>query len=236
MSLPGIGEMSGTWDLRPTAHAYLGGLDLNRKRCLDIGTASGYLAFEMERRGASEVVAVDADLANIDPRDYLPFARGKDLVTRKTARERQLQATQRSFWLAHRALQSNVRVYYGSVYALPDDLGRFDVVMLGMILPHLRDPLLALENAARLCRDRLIVTQPAPEIDDAFAYFLPRADVDLDRVWWSMSDTCLERMLEIVGFSVVARQRAEHACPHRTDGNSMASEWCTTTVARRSPA
>src|SRR3546814_19211484 len=31
------------------------------KRCLDIGTFDGYLAFELERRGASEVVAVDVE-------------------------------------------------------------------------------------------------------------------------------------------------------------------------------
>jgi SAM-dependent methyltransferase len=234
MSLPGIGEVSGSWDVRPTADAYLGGIDLEGKRCLDIGTASGYLAFEMERRGASEVVAVDADLANLDSRDFVPFARGKDLATRKSEREQLLRAMQRSFWLAHRALRSNVRVFYGSVYELPDELGRFDVVMLGMILPHLRDPLLALENATRLCRGTLVVTQQAPEIDDAYAYFLPRAGTDLDRVWWSMSDTCLERMLEIVGFEVVARSRAEHACPDRPDGNPARTEPCSTTVARRS--
>ncbi|HXA54475.1 MAG TPA: hypothetical protein VNV37_06325, partial [Solirubrobacteraceae bacterium] len=32
---------------------------LSGKRCLDIGTADGFWAFEMERRGASEVVAID---------------------------------------------------------------------------------------------------------------------------------------------------------------------------------
>ena len=32
---------------------------LEGKRCLDVGTADGFWAFEMERRGASEVVAVD---------------------------------------------------------------------------------------------------------------------------------------------------------------------------------
>jgi len=33
--------------------------DLTGKRCLDIGTADGFWAFEMERRGAAEVVATD---------------------------------------------------------------------------------------------------------------------------------------------------------------------------------
>ena len=39
---------------------------LEGRRCLDIGTADGFWAFEMERRGAAEVVALDID----DPDDY----------------------------------------------------------------------------------------------------------------------------------------------------------------------
>ena len=39
-------------------------------------------------------------------------------------------------------------------------------------------------------------------IDDAYAYFLPQAGLALDRVWWSISDACLERMLGILGFEV----------------------------------
>src|SRR5207244_1994191 len=33
--------------------------DLTGKRCLDVGTFDGFWAFEMERRGAAEVVAID---------------------------------------------------------------------------------------------------------------------------------------------------------------------------------
>jgi tRNA (mo5U34)-methyltransferase len=32
---------------------------LEGRRCLDVGTADGFWAFEMERRGADEVVAID---------------------------------------------------------------------------------------------------------------------------------------------------------------------------------
>ena len=40
---------------------YFGGHDFADERVLDIGTASGALAFEMERRGASEVVRFDLE-------------------------------------------------------------------------------------------------------------------------------------------------------------------------------
>src|SRR6266436_2067445 len=33
--------------------------DVRGKRCLDVGTSDGFLAFELERRGAAEVVALD---------------------------------------------------------------------------------------------------------------------------------------------------------------------------------
>ena len=40
--------------------------DVRGKRCLDIGSYDGFYAFEMERRGAAEVVAVDVP----DPNDW----------------------------------------------------------------------------------------------------------------------------------------------------------------------
>jgi tRNA (mo5U34)-methyltransferase len=39
---------------------------LDGKRCLDVGTFDGFWAFEMERRGAAEVLAVDV----LDPRRW----------------------------------------------------------------------------------------------------------------------------------------------------------------------
>jgi SAM-dependent methyltransferase len=233
MALPGIGDVAGIWDLRSTIDVYLGEQAFREKRCLDVGTASGYLAFEMERRGAAEVIAVD--VSGAERLDYVPFATGPDLATRMSAAADVLLHIQRSFWVAHRALRSRVRVHYGSIYDLPDALGQFEMVMMGMVLPHLRDPLRALENAALRCSDTLVIAQQAPQIDEAYAYFLPQAGVALDRVWWSVSEACLDRMLGILGFEVEDRFRAEHACPGRTDGNLALAEWCTTTVAKRPP-
>ncbi len=74
MALPGIGDVAGIWDLRSTIDVYLGEQAFQEKRCLDVGTASGYLAFEMERRGAAEVIAVDVSGAK--RLDFVPFATG----------------------------------------------------------------------------------------------------------------------------------------------------------------
>ena len=54
---PGV-VTPGWFDLRPVAPR-LPWPDLTGKRCLDVGTFDGFWAFEMERRGAAEVVAAD---------------------------------------------------------------------------------------------------------------------------------------------------------------------------------
>ena len=58
MELGGGVETPGWFDLRPIADR-MPWPDVRGKRCLDVGTWDGYLAFELERRGASEVVALD---------------------------------------------------------------------------------------------------------------------------------------------------------------------------------
>src|SRR3712207_4098554 len=53
------GEVTPGWfDLRPILDK-LPWPDVRGKRCLDVGTYDGFLAFELERRGAAAVVAVD---------------------------------------------------------------------------------------------------------------------------------------------------------------------------------
>src|SRR5437667_328088 len=61
MEIPGHGLVEGPWDLRGGVDDYLGGVDLRDKRVLEIGTASGFLCFTMQGRGA-EVVALERAL------------------------------------------------------------------------------------------------------------------------------------------------------------------------------
>jgi SAM-dependent methyltransferase len=156
MDLPGVGAVEGEWDLRGGVAEYLGGVDVNGKRVLDVGTASGFLAFEMERAGA-EVVA--SDLSDEHLWDIVPFggAVGPDAVAEAKDHVRRLN---NSFWLAHQALGSSVQVVYGPVYELPEEIGPVDVVVFGSVLLHLRDPFLALERALRLRPQTVVVAEP----------------------------------------------------------------------------
>ena len=147
MDLPGIGEVGNGWDLRKTVNDYLGNFDFRGKRVLDVGTESGFLSFEMEKRGA-EVVSFDR--ANTADWQLVPFSAKDFDVSKMQANMGDLDASRNGYWLAHRLLKSRARVYYGDIYNIPEEIGQFDVVFLGMVLPHLREPFHALAQTARL--------------------------------------------------------------------------------------
>ncbi|MEL6442560.1 MAG: hypothetical protein AAFQ80_25375 [Cyanobacteria bacterium J06621_8] len=72
MDIPQYGLVEGEWDLRGRESTYLGNVNFQGKRVLEMGTASGHLCFAMERMGA-ETVAYD--LSSKQEWDIVPFAR-----------------------------------------------------------------------------------------------------------------------------------------------------------------
>jgi len=63
--------VKGPWDIRGGVDDYLGNVDLKGKRVLEVGTASGFLCYTMEGRGA-DVVAYD--LSDKQSWDVVPYA------------------------------------------------------------------------------------------------------------------------------------------------------------------
>lgn len=59
VDLPGFGTVKGFWDLRGKEAEYLGYVNFQGKKVLEIGPASGGLTFFMEKSGA-EVVSLEA--------------------------------------------------------------------------------------------------------------------------------------------------------------------------------
>lgn len=206
--IPDHGVQRGQWDLRPGVDTYLGGVPLQGKRVLEIGTASGFLCFEMERRGA-EVVAFD--LPATQPPDLVPYTR-TDLPRWRDACRTNLDQLHNAFWLCHRLLHSRARVVYGSAYAIPEAIGPVDVCTFGCILLHLRDPFLALEQALRLTRETVIVTELLAgrswwrrwlrrRLTGPAIRFLPdfrRAEPPT--TWWQFSPEAIVAMLGVCGF------------------------------------
>ena len=122
--------------------------DVRGKRCLDVGTFDGFYAFEMERRGAAEVVAVD--VADHEQWDWPPDVRAVGQHWMDNWKGVDFGG---GFRLAKEALGSNVERVEISVYDLnPERLGEFDVVVSGTLLLHLRDPIAAVEAIRSVCR------------------------------------------------------------------------------------
>jgi len=202
MDLPGVGTINGDWDLRPNIKNYLGGVDFAGKRALDIGCANGVLSFYMERQGAN---VVSFDLDKNQDWDVVPFAKWAELEHRGGLTKNLIDQINRGYWLAHRLLGSKAQVVYGRVYAIPDAIGAVDIVVLGSILLHLRDPFLALQNALRLCEHTAIIAdlyhRHDQESPGPFLEFLPDAKtVESVDTWWSIRPEWVVRAIGVLGF------------------------------------
>jgi tRNA (mo5U34)-methyltransferase len=184
----------GMFDHRAHVHRYLIPEDLSGMRCLDVGTMDGFWAFEMERRGAAEVVAVDLE----DP-DKLDWP----LAHRPRVQTTMDETKQTRFELVRDALGSKVERVLRSVYELDTDLGQFDLVFNGDMLVHLKDPVSALERMHRVCRGSTIICNPVTR----FRWYARRPIAEFDGIdefqWWALSSAAIERMLRAVGFARV---------------------------------
>lgn len=207
MDIPGYGCVEGEWDLRKGARQYLGGVDFTGKRVLEIGTASGFLCFYMESQGA-DVVAYD--LSGDQAWDIVPFSRD-DARQLMLSRKAQIRRINNSFWLCHKAFSSRAKVVYGAVYTIPQEIGMVDISTFGCVLLHVRDPFHALQNALRLTREMVIITEPVrrwylplqilSKRVGPFMVFLPefRRREPKD-TWWVLSPEVIKRFIGALGF------------------------------------
>jgi SAM-dependent methyltransferase len=188
---PGV-VTKGMFDLRGYVDRYSLPERLDGMRVLEVGTWDG---FELERRGAAEVVALDLD----DEREL-------DWPPRRRPERFPDQRRGDGFRLAKEAFGSNVERVVCNIYdADPSDLGTFDLVFCGMVLLHLRDQLLALERIARLCRGTFIsAEEPDPTVGWLpFPAVRYRADRDSAVVFWLPGRRAWRRMMWTAGFNEV---------------------------------
>lgn len=179
----GVYDPSGLWRLLRLPP------DLSGLSVADVGASNGYFSFEAARRGA-RVVAFDY--------------RHKD---------------NSGFGLAqHINGMIDIEHHQANVLDLtPERYGRFDIVLALGLLYHVSAPLLALVRCAALSRQRLLVESYC--IDSAVSRRLRREPVmrflsDCERFpehghvnndrsnFWGPTSTCLQRMVEDVGFEV----------------------------------
>jgi tRNA (mo5U34)-methyltransferase len=171
------------------------------KRCLDVGTFDGFWAFEMERRGADEVIAVDI----LDPERW-DWPAGSDAAIREHIGERKERGE--GFEIARDALGSSVVRRARSVYDLnPSEDGEFDFAYLGSLLLHLRDPVRALSAVASVCRGEVLVVDAIDPVLERSHSRRALATIDgQGRPWWYRPNVAgLVRMVRAAGLEPIGR-------------------------------
>lgn len=201
IDLPGGITTPGRYDLRPIVDR-LPWPELRDARCLDVGGRDGFLAFEMERRGAAEVVSLDIE----DPDDIeFPGFRPLDEQVQDD-----LDNGRQAFELARAALGSTVRRQHLSIYDVrPETVGTFDFAVVGTLLLHLRDPVAALSALNGILNGFLLVNEAINVSVDLFRR-RPIAEAVMvpgRPFWWLPNPAGLARLLVGGGFEVVASGR-----------------------------
>ena len=212
----------GLYDYRETLAAFQFPEDMNGMRVLDVGSATGYFAFEFERRGAR---VVSVELPSLNDLDRFP---GQDVSNslwkiermifpddldrlrsmRREDSERELYhcLLEGPFQFCKQRLQSKVERCYSTIYDLSAEkleIDGFDLIFAGDILVHTLYPLKALAALAPLCTGTFVFAQMLPEGPQeppAMAY-VGGGDPNEDHIsWWLPNESCLVQMLTKLGF------------------------------------
>jgi len=215
----------GTLDYRASFDEFHFPDDMSGMTVLDVGSATGFFAFEFEKRGA-EVVSVE--VPSLDEVDRLPgedvmqtvkkiavMTAGQSAYTndefdavfrRASAADFYHYYLDGPFKLCHQVLGSGVERRYSSIYDIPEtDLGSrsFDLVFLGDLLLHLMHPFKALTAVAPLCRGKLVLSQYLPAgfgSRPAALYVGGDTLGDDHATWWFPNQACFEQILRKLGF------------------------------------
>lgn len=238
-TLPDGEVLHGEWDLRGREDLYLGETPLAQATVLEIGPASGHLTFWMEGRGADVTafeVGYDAVISMVPPIDRADADAAEAGVMRHTRR------TTNAWWFLHRLTGSSARLAHGDLYHLPEDLGAFDLAVLGNVLLHCRDPFKALAQASsHATRTVVVVELLASDLDgdDPLLRFGPHLDDPGPVVtWWQLSPGAIRTMLWRLGFqaSRVVRHNQRYHVPGSAKGETVELPLFTVVAERTDPS
>ncbi len=168
------------------------------KRCLDVATLDGYWAFEMERRGAAEVLALD--IATWTDLDVPPQVRAGLVHDGKAG------PTGRGFAIAAELLGSRVQRRICNVYDLtPERFGTFDFVFCSDLLIHLGSPIRAMQNVFSVTRGEAVFVEAyLPELEATGLASLAQLRGAMEDIrWWDFSRDFLDKAVRLAGFTEV---------------------------------
>lgn len=192
IELPGGVTTPGIYDHRPYVPAYGLPPDLHGKTVLDVGAASGFFTFELERRGGA-VTATD-----------LPTWRAHDFGARyepDLAPDQADAYLHEPFLFAQRARGSRAVRTLTSIYDIsPESIGTFDLVFCGSVLIHVSDPATALRRLQSVTREAAIISTVVHPVDspDPIALFTGHLRGD---TWWAPNRAGFEALVRSAGFT-----------------------------------
>lgn len=207
----------GDYDYRAALPVYGFPDDMQGMTVLDVGSATGFFAFEFERRGAA---VTSVELASIEDWD-IPDGPEKERTLADLMEAHRVETLERlthfhlhaPFRFCQAVLGSKAERCYSRIADLSaEKLGResFDVVFLGDVLLHTFSPLAGLAAVAPLCRGLLVLAQHLPTVDPGQPLMLFTGNARDRRTWWHANAACLEQMLRRVGFRDV-KQVGRHS-------------------------
>lgn len=224
VELPGGLITPGLYDLRNSLSSFHFPADMHGMNVLDVGTATGFYAFEFAKRGA-RVTAVD--LPSLYALDRFP---GQDIehsiekigemiapksVTETHGYVRKYSAEQLYFYLlegpfsfCRKLLDLPVERHLSTIYNLSEASlgGKFDFVFMGDVLLHTLYPLQALAAVASVCSGALVLSQMIPEEpnEQPAMHYVGGDSPESDEVsWWLPNKSCMVQLLKKLGFRSV---------------------------------
>jgi SAM-dependent methyltransferase len=215
----------GLYDYRNTVGNFRFPERMDGMTVLDVGSATGFFAFEFERRGARVVSTELPSLRDLDrfpgqdiensirkiERMIYPDGLGVESMRRgDTERELYRCLLNGPFQFFRRRLGSRVERCYSTIYDLTAERAGvpegFDLVFVGDVLVHTLYPLKALAAIAPLCRGELIFAQVLPDgpQEPPAMIYVGGSDPGEDHICWFLpNQSCLIQMLMKLGFSHV---------------------------------
>jgi SAM-dependent methyltransferase len=210
MELPRSGHQDGIWDLVGRFDDYTGHQKLDGKTVLDVGSMTGFLSFEAEKRGA-EVTSFDARSAALWRELPIPGTRySEDYDGWLRDAEEWYARVRNSYWLSHEELSSSARCLYGDLYELAD--AAYDVVIVGQVLVHLRDAVSALAAVGGVCAETLVIVEGNIKANEPIAALCGRAGSEITQAWYHYSHGWYREVLTMFGFREVKITTGSYKC------------------------
>lgn len=248
-------EVRGDYDIGADVDDYGFPDDMQGMTVLDLGSGGGWFAHYFWQRGA-RVTAVDArgycdfDVfgrwfnppvdEDTSPGGNAVYERLPDESTRRvpdrvddTGRPVYDSPVSSAFWAMREILESDIEFRNARIYEVGPELlehRRFDLVFMGALLCHLRDPIGALMAARSVCSGQIIASTPVvlgePEGEVMPRQYLPYTDVDAIS-WWLPNEACFRLWFTAAGFREVDVSRVitlRGDVEHRDDGGRIHNE------------